>query len=74
MADCEYSDRCPIFAKSALEGTQSFWIRLYCEGPRQGECARKSLEQAGEEVPETLLPNGTHLDPFATFIMPRPKE
>jgi hypothetical protein len=60
--DCEYLAGCPIFAQFKNEGVKNFWIRLYCKGPRQEDCARKSLKEAGEPVPKTMLPNGKHLD------------
>ena len=60
--DCEFLDGCPIFARFKLEGMKNLWIQLYCKGPRQDTCARKRLKREGQEVPETLLPSGDHLD------------
>ena len=69
MADCEYLEACPIFAQFKNEGIKNFWIQLYCKGSKQDDCARKSLKDAGQEVPQTLLPNGTHLDSLDTVIL-----
>lgn len=62
MAECEFLEKCPIFAKFELEGLKNFWIAFYCKGDKQVECERKRLRKANKEVPITLLPNGTHLD------------
>ena len=69
MADCEYLEACSIFAQFKSEDIKDFWIQLYCKGPKQDNCARKPLMKAGQEVPETLLPNGTHLDSLDTLIL-----
>jgi hypothetical protein len=61
MADCEYLDKCPIFTRFKVEGAKNVWIEFYCRGSRQEECARKKLKKQGQEVPTSLLPNGTHL-------------
>jgi hypothetical protein len=61
MVDCEYLDKCPIFARFKVEGAKNIWIEFYCRGSRQNECARKKLKKQGQEVPPTLLPNGTRL-------------
>jgi len=62
MADCEFLDKCPIFAKFKIEGLKNYWIGLYCKGVKQDKCARKILRNQGQEVPKTLLPNGHHLE------------
>jgi len=61
MVDCEYLGTCPIFEKFKVEGAKNIWIEFFCRGSRQDECARKKLKKQGQEVPPTLLPNGTHL-------------
>ena len=61
MVDCEYLEKCPIFARFKVEGAKNVWIEFYCKGSRQEECARKKLKKEGKEVPQSLLPNGTHL-------------
>jgi len=63
MNDCEYLDKCPIFALFKSEGAKNVWISFYCQGSRQEECARKLLKKDGKEVPRTLLPNGSYLPP-----------
>jgi len=60
--DCPYLQKCPIFAKFANEGFKNFWIAMYCRGPNLEGCARKKMRDAGQEVPLTLLPSGSHLD------------
>jgi hypothetical protein len=64
MEDCEYLEGCPVFARFRVEGAKNFWIRLYCQGLKQEECERRKLANVGELVPETLLPNGKHLEVF----------
>jgi hypothetical protein len=72
--DCEHIATCPIHARYEPQGTQNYWIRLFCKGPKQEECAAIPLLEAGEQVPDTLMPNGRHFDPLDTFIVPRLKE
>jgi hypothetical protein len=61
MVDCEYLDKCPVFARFKVEGAKNIWIEFFCRGSRQSECERRKLQKLGKEVPPTLLPNGTHL-------------
>jgi hypothetical protein len=72
--DCEHMDKCPIYMRYELQGTQNYWIRLYCKGPKQEECAAIPRLVAGQKVPDTLMPNGRRFDPLDTFIMPRLKK
>jgi hypothetical protein len=58
MADCQYLDGCPVFARFKQEGLKNIWIRHYCQGWKQEECARLKLRNQGEKVPDNLLPNG----------------
>ncbi len=32
MADCQYLDGCPVFARFKQEGLKNIWIRHYCQG------------------------------------------
>ena len=58
MADCEFLENCPIFAKFKIEDLKNYWIFTYCKGTKQEECARKVLRNHEKEVPKTMLPNG----------------
>ncbi len=60
MSDCEFLEKCPIFARFSSEGTANYWINMFCKGKNE-KCERKKLRLAGQEVPQTMLPNGTHL-------------
>ena len=71
MADCEYLEECALFEQVRNEDIRQFWIDVCCTAPRQETCARKTLMKAGQPVPETLLPNGTSVDPLDTVILPR---
>lgn len=62
MQDCEYLDKCPIFAKFKIEDLKNYWVSMYCKGKKQDECARKVLRKQDKEVPKTLLPNGQILE------------
>lgn len=62
MQDCEYLDKCPIFAKFKIEDLKNYWIFMYCKGAKQDECSRKVLRKQGKEVPQTMLPNGQLLE------------
>lgn len=61
MADCEYLEKCPVWArfKSSIKDV---WIKNYCQGEKQDRCARKLLSTEGKDVPGQLLPNGTTLE------------
>ncbi len=61
MVTCEFKEKCPMFARFRLDITKDVWIRIYCEGPRQNDCARKRLRLQGAEVPVALLPSGESL-------------
>jgi hypothetical protein len=58
MADCEYLDKCPIWARFQSD-IKKIWIKNYCQGEKQSRCARKNLSLEGTAVPADLLPNGT---------------
>jgi len=53
-------EKCPVYKHFILESTKEAIIGLYCQGDFQC-CARKKLKDAGQPVPEKLLPNGTYL-------------
>lgn len=61
MASCPYLNSCPVFSRFKQAGLKNVWIRFYCQGSKQKECARLKLREQGEEVPENLLPNGEFL-------------
>jgi len=61
-ADCQYLNGCPIFAQFKQEGLKNIWIRHYCQGWKQKECARLKMREQGETPPKNLLPNGEFLE------------
>ena len=61
MKDCVYLSTCPIFARFQLESMKNMWIRLYCKGSKQDECARLVLRRKGEKPLVTMLPSGEHI-------------
>lgn len=58
--NCEFLEKCPIFEKFSSEGLANFWIGKYCQGKPE-KCERKKLRLSNQDVPKTMLPNGTHL-------------
>ena len=69
--DCEYLEGCSksVFSQLLSENAKEFWIRTCCQSPKQDDCARKALKEAGEPVPTTLLPNGKYLDILYTIVI-----
>lgn len=62
--DCEFLATCPIFSLSSSEEVESSWLACYCRIARE-RCERRRLQLEGQEVPATLLPDGTHLELLA---------
>lgn len=62
---CLYHPRCNLAALFTSRSAMLRWRREYCEGEYR-ECQRFQLEQAGQPVPEGLLPNGFVLEPLAS--------
>jgi hypothetical protein len=62
--ECEFLATCPIFSLSCSEGVESFWLACYCKIACE-RCERRKLQLEGQEVPVTLLPDGTHLESLA---------
>ena len=60
MSDCEFMGNCPIFAKFQTEGLKNYWVNNFCRHGSEN-CQRKKFRLNGQEVPSTLLPNGSHL-------------
>lgn len=60
MPDCEFLEKCPIFAKFCSEGLKNVWIGGYCK-KNPDKCERKKLRLSGQEVPKSMLPSGTLL-------------
>ncbi len=56
---CEYLEGCPIF-KYFEQYAQKVYMNMYCLGAYE-TCKRRQLRQAGEIVPENLLPYGGRL-------------
>jgi hypothetical protein len=40
-----------------------FWIKSYCQDPKQDACARKQQQTQQMFIPDELLPNGDYLTP-----------
>jgi len=51
---------CPLYAKFHLDATRNSIVGLYCKSDFE-KCERKKLKDAGQPVPEKLLPNGKML-------------
>ena len=60
MSDCTYLAKCPVFARFKNEGASHVWVALYCRN-ESSACERLKLHRTGARVPDTLLPDGTHL-------------
>ena len=52
---------CKIWHEFKTNG-KFFWIKQYCEGGRQSECARAAAKKECGSVPDNLLPNGDLLN------------
>ncbi len=57
---CPFLDKCPMFQKLKFDATKKLLINLYCQKDYQ-KCVRYIKRMKGEEVPDTLLPNGEKL-------------
>ncbi|GAB4574263.1 MAG: hypothetical protein Kow0077_19880 [Anaerolineae bacterium] len=53
---CENLEKCPIF-KYFRKYAQQVYIDIYCQGD-YSICKRYQLRQAGQPVPENLMPHG----------------
>jgi hypothetical protein len=65
MENCEFVEKCPIFARFKHEGAKNIWLQHYCLNRHGVACQRKKLRQAGKsplEIPSTMLPNGLVLE------------
>jgi hypothetical protein len=71
MTGCEFLEECPMFVQFSTEGVKSFWIEMYCKGSQHKNCARKKLRARGEQIPDTLLPNGKHLHSLSGVSLPQ---
>lgn len=54
---CAHLANCKIW-KEFRTNTKYFWIKQYCQGHKQEECARASAKKEGCQVRDNLLPNG----------------
>jgi len=57
---CTFLSKCPVWSKFQTN-SKFFWIKQYCEGPKQEHCARRKLAMESKNVPENMLPNGDTL-------------
>ena len=55
---CPYFSECPIFERFSTETSK--YISQYCKGDFE-ECERKKRKEAGQQVPPSLLPDGSSL-------------
>jgi hypothetical protein len=55
--ECPNMAKCPIFARFHMQTTTDSIILLYCKSDYQ-KCERKKLKDAGQTVPENLMPSG----------------
>ena len=58
--ECENLKNCAVWKKFNTN-SKMIWIKAYCQGPNKDSCARKLRSAKGENVPESLLPNGDML-------------
>ncbi len=57
---CPHKSSCPLFPLFTLTSNLHLWQDRYCDGAF-ATCERFRLSNAGQEVPETMLPNGALL-------------
>jgi hypothetical protein len=53
---CPHFAACPIFERSSKETSK--YISQYCKGDFE-ECERKKRQDAGQQIPPSLLPDGS---------------
>lgn len=61
------NESCPHLANCKLwqefkTNSKLFWIKQYCQGPKQSQCARATTKHSCGMVPDDLLPNGERLN------------
>lgn len=59
---CSHIDTCELFVQFALNPALDIWKHHYCEGDFKG-CSRFKISKTGRQIPLTLLPNGTTIEP-----------
>lgn len=59
-SECEYLKHCVVWKRFNTH-SKFFWIKSYCLGDKQAECARKQKKIKNVLVPDNLLPNGDSL-------------
>lgn len=59
-SDCEYLKHCVVWGRFNTQ-SKFFWIKSYCLGSKQAQCARKQKKHNNTYVPDNLLPNGDML-------------
>lgn len=64
---CPDLTNCPTWEKFKTN-SKTFWIKNYCQGPKQDVCARKQQKTQRAFIPDELLPNGEYLTPSGTDI------
>lgn len=59
--ECDKLAKCPVWNKFNTN-SKMVWIKSYCQGEKQSQCARKQWPQANSTpTPDDLLPNSTYL-------------
>lgn len=58
---CPHSTTCRLYSQFTLQSALSVWKTLYCAGA-YATCERFRRSEAGEPVPNELLPNGKVLE------------
>ena len=60
--NCPHVPTCALYPRFSLKGALRIWKEHFCEHPEKHlTCARFRLNETGQPVPETLLPNGEHI-------------
>lgn len=59
-SSCPSLAGCKIWPAFKTDG-KFFWIKQYCQGPKQMRCARAVAKNGCGEIPDNLLPNGEML-------------
>jgi hypothetical protein len=61
IQECEFLEKCPMFALFEIESMGSAFISLYCKGPLMDSCERGTIRRSGKTPPDDLLPDGNSL-------------
>ncbi len=59
--ECEYLNICTVYKKIKSGTIDRFYAQKYCSGDDYKECIIRKKRIAGDEVPVTILPDGTSI-------------